>query len=344
MDQGRFRLISGGHIRRLCHIYFRFGQGPFIQLAVLVLGNSVHLYDSRRYHVGRFPFPDKGRQCFPVNGFICYYVRCDEFSSCRIVAGHDRRVLHRWEIADDPFHFRQFHPEPADFHQAVPPADKLNVSVQTVAGHIPSPVSGFIIRFLREWVGYKGLFCLLGPVQVASRYLDSRYPELAQGTGGHPAAGTVHDINSRIIHGFADRDIRLVFCHTVTGNGNRGFRRAVFIGHNVGMHRFEGNQRLASYHDVFQLRAVHGQGKLAPHLGRQVCHHNMVFVDNLRQSRQIQLFLFGNNDDTGPHRKCRIHIRQRTVEAVTVVTGDPELFRRRKITPVPGRIGHQVFL
>ena len=280
----------------------------------------------------------------PVDGFIRHYIGRDELPSCRIIAGHHRCIFHGREIVYDPFHFRQFHPEPANFHQAVPPADKLNVPVQTVTGHVSCAIRRFIFAFLRKRIGHKRFFCLFRPVQIPACHLDPCYPKLSQGAGRHTPPAIVYHVNSRIIHGRADGNIRLVLRHIITGNGNRSFRGSVFIGHNIRMHRLKGYQRFPAYHNVFQFRTVHGQGKLAPYLGRQVRHHNMMLIYNFRQSRQVQLFLFGNDNDAGAHRKGRIHIRQGSVKTIAVVTGYAIFLCRRKITPVPGCIGHEILL
>ena len=110
------------------------------------------------------------------------------------------------------------------------------------------------------------------------------------------------------------------------------------------MYRLKRHQGFPAYHDVLQFRAVHGQGELTPYLGRQVRDHDMMLIDDLCQRRQIQLLLFGYHHHPGAYRKGRIHIRQRTVETVAVVTGNAEFLRGCKIAPVPGCIGHDVFL
>ena len=280
----------------------------------------------------------------PVNRRIRHHIGSDEFTACRVVAGYDSRILHSREIVYDPFHFRQFHPEPADLHQTVPPADKLNVPVQTVAGHVPGTVRCVILRIPGKRVGHESLFRFLRPVQVTACHLDPCHPEFAQGAGRHPPSAGIYHIDSRIIHGRTDGDIRLIFRHFITGDGNRSFRGPVFIGHDIGMDRLKGNQRFPAYHNVLQFRAVHGQGKLASHLGRQIRNHNMMPVDDLCQGRQIQLLFFRDHHDPRAYRKGRIHIRQRSVEAVAVITGYTEFFCSPEITPVPGNICHEILL
>ena len=171
--------------------FLRLWQRPFIDLLILVQGNTLNLHRCCRHHIGWFPFQDEVVQRIDVYLLITYDIGGNELTATFLIKGLHRDVLNAREFFNNTFHLTHLNTETANLHLSVATTNELQITVWKQAnnitravaarvGTIPmspisliSPMSPIKNKRIRS----KCLSVLLWSVQVATSHLRTTDPK-----------------------------------------------------------------------------------------------------------------------------------------------------------------------